>query len=271
MLAETGQATILSAPKSDRPTPEHMKSSANPTSTNASATNGFGTLYRTLALAVLSALLSGCAGLQQADLSPEARAQFLQGFHQVSYLERTERAKQILGPALQFPISYSKDRAVGMHYPRETVNSLYWLRSVPDDIVHVGELVIKGVAIVDPDYARTYAEKVPDEMKCKDDDESKIAFAKAYLAKRGGGSSITPKSQFKIYQSGLVIAKGRKPIGSSMVKVTFRLLPEYQDKIDKLIDSSDHTFVFEKIPGDREERVMLIGWVNGMTDFRRAG
>lgn len=217
-----------------------------------------------LVIVGMALLLSGCAGVQTTGLNSDARDTFLRRFHEVSYAVPTERAQAILGPALQFPGAYSKERISGTRTPKDTINSLCWMRSVPDDITGTGQLLITGLAVVDPDYVKTYAAKVPEDFKCKNDESAQIAFAKSYLAARPGATPVTPNSQFKAYRTGLLTAKGGKPIGSSMVKVTLRV-SENHDRIAKLIDTSNHTLVFDRIPDDPEGRIILIGWATGGT------
>ena len=245
----------------------------NPSCQNSSAVKGKATWFNPLLGVVLSVLFSGCAGIPKTNVSPEARDTFLSRFHEIAMEapsgRATERAKEILGPALQFPTTYPKLMGSGnLRSYKETINSLYWMRSRPKDFIEGNELELLGLAVADPDYARTYASKVPDKFKCKDDDESRIAFAKAYLTKQGLGSSFTPQTHFKLYQSGLKFARGTmtKPIGSSMVKVSFRP-PAMREMMDKITDASHFTFVFEKIPGDSEGRVILVGWASDRTDF----
>lgn len=148
-----------------------------------------------------------------------------------------------------------------MRSSRETLNSLYWMKSAPNEF-DSGKIFIMGIVVVDPNYVRTHAAIVPDELKCKDSDESKIDFAKAYLAKWDKTASVAPKTQFNVQQSGLMVANSSKPIGSGLVKVRY-LKPWNQERLN----NSEYTFVFAKIPEDPNGRVMLVGWVKGISLF----
>lgn len=145
---------------------------------------------------------------------------------------------------------------------KERVNSLYWVRCSPN-IFSANGRTLEGVAVTDPTYSRAFASRVPDKLKCKGDNQSRIAFESQQIADELPLEQFTPNTRITVHEGGLRLQSSGKVIGSSFVKVASKAVNVLIDgKIIPGIETELYV-IFDRIAGDAEGRVMLIGWLKG--------